>query len=83
MSVRDYANALLLSSWALRKRRVRFDDSEVTIDWWAHLHPSARPRISALLACSAAKEFDDERVSTALRLADPERDGCWAQHLDR
>jgi hypothetical protein len=35
------------------------------------------------LACSAAKEFDNERVLTALRLADPERDGCWAQHLDR
>jgi hypothetical protein len=46
MSVRDYANALLLSPWALRKWHARLDDCEVTIDWWAHLHPSARPRIS-------------------------------------
>jgi hypothetical protein len=46
MSVRDYANALLLSPWALRKWRARFDDGDVEIDWRAHLHPSARPRLS-------------------------------------
>jgi hypothetical protein len=46
MSARDYADALLLSPWALRKWRARLDDSEVSIDWRAHLHPSVRPRIS-------------------------------------
>jgi hypothetical protein len=46
MSTSEYANALLLSRWALRKWRARFDDGEVAIDWRAHLHPSARPRLS-------------------------------------
>src|SRR5262249_41372865 len=46
MSLEGYANALLLSPWALRKWRARFDDGEVAIDWRAHLHPSARPRLS-------------------------------------
>jgi hypothetical protein len=46
ISTAEYANALLLSPWALRKWRARFDDGEVEIDWRAHLHPSARPRLS-------------------------------------
>jgi hypothetical protein len=40
MGVRDYATALLLSPWSLRKWRDRLDDGEVEIDWRAHLHPS-------------------------------------------
>jgi hypothetical protein len=46
MSVRDYAAALFLSPTNLRKWRDRLDAGEVEIDWRAHLHPSARPRIS-------------------------------------
>lgn len=75
MSVRDYANALLLSPWALRKWRARLDDGEVTIDWRAHLHPSARPRISSDVS-SDANESDDENVLTAPAPADPARDDC-------
>jgi len=35
MSVRDYATALLLSPWSLRKWRERLDEGEVEIDWRA------------------------------------------------
>ena len=43
IGVREYAAALRLSPYALRKWRDRFDEREVAIDWRAHLHPSARP----------------------------------------
>jgi len=43
MGVREYAAALRLSPYALRKSRDRLDEREVAIDWRAHLHPSARP----------------------------------------
>jgi transposase-like protein len=43
MGVREYAAALRLSPYALRKWRDRLDECEVAIDWRAHLHPSARP----------------------------------------
>src|SRR5262249_32476552 len=43
MSTGEYANALLLSPWALRKWRARFDDGEVAIDWRAPLSPSPPP----------------------------------------
>src|ERR1700682_2663325 len=43
MGVREYAAALRLSPYALRKWRDRLDEREVAIDWRAHLHPSARP----------------------------------------
>jgi transposase-like protein len=75
MSVHDYATALLLSPWSLRKWRNRLDDGEVEIDWRAHLHPSARPQISTSVS-SAAKESDGENVLTAPAPADPARNGC-------
>ncbi|WP_247457073.1 hypothetical protein [Bradyrhizobium sp. 2] len=43
MGVREYAAALSLSPYALRKWRDRLDEGQVEIDWRAHLHPSARP----------------------------------------
>ena len=43
MGVREYAAALRLSPYALRRWRDRIDECEVAIDWRAHLHPSARP----------------------------------------
>jgi hypothetical protein len=46
MGAREYAAALSLSPYALRKWRDRLDDGEVEIDWRAHLHPSARPVVS-------------------------------------
>jgi hypothetical protein len=45
MGVREYAAALSLSPYALRKWRDRMDEGEVEIDWRAHLHPSARPAV--------------------------------------
>ena len=46
MGVREYAAALHLSPYALRRGRDRLEDSELDIDWRAHLHPSARPAVS-------------------------------------
>lgn len=46
MSLRQYAMALNLSRFALRKWRKRLEDGELDIDWRAQLHPSARPRLS-------------------------------------
>jgi transposase-like protein len=74
MSVREYATALLLSPWSLRKWRDRLDAGEVEIDWRAHLHPSARPQISSG-GSSAAKESGGENVLTAPTTSDPAHDG--------
>ena len=58
----------------LRKWRDRFENAEVTIDWRAHLHPSACPQISTG-ASSAAKDSSRENDLTAAREADPPHDG--------
>src|SRR6266481_5897633 len=73
MAVREYAASLQLSPTSLRKWRARFDDGEVEIDWRAHVHPSARPRISTG-ASSAAKKCSPENDLTAARDAEPTRD---------
>ena len=70
MSVRDYATALLLSSWSLRKWRDRLDAGEVEIDWRAHLHPSARPRISTS-ANDSAKGAPVENILTTPSASEP------------
>jgi transposase-like protein len=59
MGIREYAVALSLSPYALRKWRDRLDDGEVEIDWRAHLHPSARPVVS-----TSAKESVSESSLT-------------------
>jgi transposase-like protein len=59
MGVREYAAALSLSPYALRKWRDRLDDGEVELDWRAHLHPSARPVVS-----TSAKESTSESSLT-------------------
>ena len=73
MAVREYAASLQLSPTSLRKWRDRFDDGEVEIDWRAHVHPSARPRISTG-ASSAAKKCSPENDLTTARNAEPTRD---------
>jgi transposase-like protein len=55
MGVREYAAALRLSPYALRKWRDRLDEREVEIDWRAHLHPSARPVVGTSASQSAAE----------------------------
>ncbi|NPU13059.1 transposase [Bradyrhizobium sp. 83002] len=47
MELCAYAAAMQLSPYSLRKWRDRLAAGEVTIDWRAHLHPSARPPVSA------------------------------------
>ncbi|MCP1848171.1 MULTISPECIES: IS66 family insertion sequence element accessory protein TnpA [unclassified Bradyrhizobium] len=48
MSIRDYAGSLHLSPHTLRRWCLLLESGEVEIDWRAHLHPSARPVVSAI-----------------------------------
>jgi|GEM_PF-432738 len=66
MGVREYAAALHLSSYALRKWRDRLDECDMEIDWRAHLHPSARPVVG-----TSAKAARPESDLTAPSTADP------------
>jgi hypothetical protein len=68
MSTDEYANALLLSPYALRKWRARFDDGEVEIDWRAYLHPSARPWFSTRTSDSTKKPPVESVLTTAPEL---------------
>jgi transposase-like protein len=68
MSAGEYASALLLSPWALRKWRARFDDGEVAIDWRAHLHPSARPRLSTRTSDSTKEQPAESLLTTTPEL---------------
>lgn len=66
MELRAYAAAMQLSPHSLRKWRDRLDAGEVTIDWRAHLHPSARPAVS-----TSARNSAPERRLTAAEIGDP------------
>ncbi|MFC5327230.1 transposase [Bradyrhizobium oligotrophicum] len=55
-----------LSPHSLRKWRDRLAAGEVTIDWRAHLHPSARPPVS-----TSARNSQPERRLTAAEIGDP------------
>jgi transposase-like protein len=74
MSVREYAVALRLSERSLRRWRDLLDHGEVSIDWRAVLHPSARPQISTSLSTNA-KEVSPESRLTNLGTAEPPLDG--------
>ncbi|WFU75428.1 transposase [Bradyrhizobium sp. CB2312] len=65
MGVREYAAALSLSPYALRKWSDRLAAGEVEIDWRAHLHPSARPAVS-----TSARNSAPERRLTAAKIGD-------------
>ncbi|MFG1352636.1 IS66 family insertion sequence element accessory protein TnpA [Xanthobacter autotrophicus] len=67
MGVREYAAALQLSPTSLCKWRDRLDEVEDTIDWRAHLHPSARP-----VAGTSARKMLPESPLTAPTNSDPE-----------
>ncbi|WP_315785418.1 IS66 family insertion sequence element accessory protein TnpB [Bradyrhizobium sp. SZCCHNPS1003] len=66
MELRAYASAMQLSPHALRKWRDRLAAGEVTIDWRARLHPSARPAVS-----TSARNSQPERRLTAAEIGDP------------
>ena len=70
MSVRDYATAPLFSPWSLHKWCDRLADGEVEIEWRAHLHPSARPRISTS-ANDSAKGAPVENILTPPSVSAP------------
>lgn len=72
--VGDYAAAHHLSVHSLRRWRDLIDSGEVTIDWRARLHPSARPRISTG-ASSAATALPAESGLTRDETASVARDG--------
>lgn len=67
MGVREYAAAMYLSPYALRRWRDRLEDGEVEIDWRAHLHPSARP-----VTGTSASQTSPENGLTAAAKADPQ-----------
>ncbi|WP_315719704.1 MULTISPECIES: transposase [unclassified Bradyrhizobium] len=66
MELRACAAAMQLSPHSLRKWRDRLATGEVTIDWRAHLHPSARPAVS-----TSARNSQPERHLTAAKIGDP------------
>jgi len=66
MGVREYAAALRLSPYALRKWRDRLDEREVESDWRAHLHPSARPVVG-----TSARQLTAESSLTAASIDAP------------
>jgi hypothetical protein len=70
MGVREYAAALQLSPYALRKWRDRLEQVEEEIGWRAHLHPSARPVVStsakALTPESSLTSVNGHELSRAL-----------------
>ena len=47
MSARSYAMSHNISPYSLSKWIRRIEDEGLVIDWRAHLHPSARPKISS------------------------------------
>ena len=58
LTVTHYAAALKISGHSLRRWRDLFEAEEISIDWRAHLHPSARANLSTSAKTSAAKESD-------------------------
>ncbi|MFB9264471.1 transposase [Bradyrhizobium erythrophlei] len=66
MGVREYAAALQLSPYSLRRWRDHLDEAEVEIKWRAHLHPSAR-----LFASTSAKQATPKSSLTAPPSDDP------------
>lgn len=70
MSISEYAVALNLSPYALRRWRNRLDDGEVEIDWRAHLHPSARPGVSDITNGRASERglTEDEKADPGVGL---------------
>jgi transposase-like protein len=61
LPLRDYASALRLSSHSLKRWRNLIEAEEVTSDWRALLHPSARPPISTKIS---TRTDEAERIRT-------------------
>ena len=74
MGVREYAMGHRISLHSLRRWRDLLDNGDVTIDWRALLHPSARPNISTRLSTSA-KDGSPEYSLTDVAATEPAPDG--------
>ena len=66
MSVREYAKALGISQFSLRRWRDLIADEELVIDWRAQLHASARPQISSGASSAANGDAADYGLTEAL-----------------
>ncbi len=73
LAAAHYAAAHRISVNSLRRWRDLLETGEVEIDWRAHLHPSARAKISSDVS-SAAKDGPAETVLTDMAKCDPPRD---------
>lgn len=74
LTVREYAKALRVSPFSLRRWRDLIADEEVVIDWRAQLHPSARSQISTGFSTSANGLADESDLTDAY-VASPARAG--------
>lgn len=72
ITIREYATALRLSRFSLRRWRDLIADEELMIDWRAQLHPSARPQISTGSSTSANGSDDESGLTNALNGELPE-----------
>jgi len=73
MSARAYAMSHSISPYSLKKWCHRIEEEGLEIDWRAHLHPSARPKISSG-SSSAANENGAGRDLTSAPAIAPEQD---------
>lgn len=64
LHLRDYASALRLSSYSLKRWRNLIESEEVVIDWRSLLHPSSRPLIRENIS-TRTKESERAKVLTA------------------
>lgn len=74
MSAKSYAMGHNISPYSLKKWCHKIEEEGLEIDWRAHLHPSARPKISSG-SSSAAKENDTGQDLTNAPAVTPEQDG--------
>ncbi len=74
MSAKSYAMSHNISPYSLKKWCHKIDEEGLEIDWRAHLHPSARPKISSG-SSSAAKENGTGQDLTSASILVPEQDG--------
>ena len=71
MSARNYGAAHHISHYTLNKWVKKMEAGEMEIDWRAHLHPSALPKISTSLSTSA-KGLEAAALLTEESKPDPE-----------
>jgi transposase-like protein len=74
MTAKSYALSHNISPYSLKKWCHKIDEEGLEIDWRAHLHPSARPKISSG-SSSAAKENGAGQDLTITSAVTPEQDG--------